>query len=111
MVTRETHVSHMMLRSLCGCPQNKVDDKDEVAIRDYRDTVFIYASHNVLSRSLIGTLFRTLENRNLKPSGMNMVKTTKELVQVFSQIKHTCKGVGCQFEFTEIWAFEEIYST
>ncbi|EYC10318.1 hypothetical protein Y032_0056g2675 [Ancylostoma ceylanicum] len=92
MVSRESHVSHMMLRSLCGCPTNKVDDKDVVVVKDYRDTVFIYASHKVLTRALIGTLFKTLEQRNLKPTGINMIKPSKELLQKSAILKKSGRG-------------------
>ncbi|KAL6731856.1 hypothetical protein Aduo_002679 [Ancylostoma duodenale] len=82
----------MMLRSLCGCPTNKVDDKDVVVVKDYRDTVFIYASHKVLARALIGTLFKTLEQRNLKPTGINMIKPSKELLQKSAILKKSGRG-------------------
>ncbi|VDL84701.1 unnamed protein product [Nippostrongylus brasiliensis] len=82
MVTRDTHVSHQMLRSLCGCPPNKVDDKSEVVVQDFRNTVFVYASNKVLVRALVGTLVNALENTNVKAMAMNMVKPTPEMVKV-----------------------------
>ncbi|KAK6725878.1 hypothetical protein RB195_004292 [Necator americanus] len=102
----------MMLRSLCGCRTNKVDDKDVVIVKDYRDTVFIYASNKILARSLIGALFKTLENRNLKPTGMNMVKSTKELVQKSGILKKTGKSSAYVDEvcIVSLWHGENIFA-
>ncbi|CAJ0596266.1 unnamed protein product [Cylicocyclus nassatus] len=82
-----------------GDKRNTRKSHDASVTVDYRDTVFIYASHKVLARSLVGRLFRTLEDRNLRPSGMNMVKTTKELVQKSPLLKKVAREDGevCMF--------------
>ncbi|KJH42911.1 hypothetical protein DICVIV_11092 [Dictyocaulus viviparus] len=70
-----------MLHSLCRCEMNKVDDKNDIVIRDYRNTVFIYTSCNVLRRSLLGALFTAFENANLKAVEIIMMRPSHDVIK------------------------------
>ncbi|KAK5971984.1 hypothetical protein GCK32_020284, partial [Trichostrongylus colubriformis] len=87
MVTRETPVSNQMIRSLCGCRTNRVDDKDDIVVGDFRDTVFVYTSSKVVSRSLIGALLSSLEKTNLKMVQAVMLVPSPDIVKKSSILK------------------------
>ncbi|VDP29424.1 unnamed protein product [Heligmosomoides polygyrus] len=87
-----------MLRTLCGCPPNKVDDKNEVVVRDYRDTVFVYASQKVLVRSLLGTLLSSLENINLSAVAINMIKPNQDVLKKSTILKKVVREAQNQNE-------------
>uniref|UniRef100_A0A1I7WIJ4 PHB domain-containing protein n=1 Tax=Heterorhabditis bacteriophora TaxID=37862 RepID=A0A1I7WIJ4_HETBA len=84
MVSRGQHVSHMMLKTICGCRSNKVDDKESVPVIDSRDTVLVLISSSVLSRSLLGHVFTALERTDLRSTAINFLKPPKETLQVCS---------------------------
>ncbi|VDM61828.1 unnamed protein product [Angiostrongylus costaricensis] len=111
MVSRENHVSHLMLRSLCGCRVNKVNDKSDVVIRDYRDTVFIYTSSNVLCRSLLGALFTALENANLNATEMLMLRPSQDVVKKSAMLKKSGRASSQADELcvVSMWRGEDVF--
>uniref|UniRef100_A0A0K0CSP0 THUMP domain-containing protein n=1 Tax=Angiostrongylus cantonensis TaxID=6313 RepID=A0A0K0CSP0_ANGCA len=100
-----------MLRSLCGCRMNKVDDKSDVVIRDYRDTVFIYTSSNVLRRSLLGALFTAFENANLKATEMLMLKPSQDVVKKSAMLKKSGRTSSHADELcvVSMWRGEDVF--
>ncbi|XGW23707.1 hypothetical protein V3C99_005710 [Haemonchus contortus] len=76
-----------MLRSLCGCRTNRVDDKDVIVVEDYRNTVFLYTSNKVLSRSLVGALLTSLEKMNLKLVQAAMISPSQEILKKSAILK------------------------